>query len=213
MACILAELRRQTNGAVAGAMEERGVVWPLNYGVSVPAIRQVATQYAPDHALGKLLYVQQVRELCVAGIMVADPAEITADELSFWADNVFNTEIAEHLSFLLAPSRVLNVIADEWLNSDNEWLRYAAILSITRRIISDRAASGTYEDKVLDVFTAQLSVDCRPLWRSCAAFVNALYKFSPNRRVRIEEIVDSLSRAQGPAARYLAGELWLDSGV
>ncbi len=142
MAEILAVLRKQTNGAVTGSMEDRGVVWPLNYGVSVPAIRSLAGNYAPDHALGKLLYQQQVRELRLSGIMVADPRAVTADELPFWAAGVVNTEVAEHLSFLFAAGNIIPEIIEQWLSADNEWLQYAVLLSVTRRLASDGSLSG-----------------------------------------------------------------------
>ena len=39
---LLKRLKVEMNGAVTGAMQERGIVYPLNYGVSVPTIRGIA---------------------------------------------------------------------------------------------------------------------------------------------------------------------------
>lgn len=207
---MLALLRKQTNGAVTGSMEERGVFWPLNYGVSVPAIREVAAGYAPDHSLGRLLYQQQVRELRLAGIMVADPAAVSADELPFWERGVINTEVAEHLSFLLSATDVLPDAIGRWLLSDNEWLRYALLLSVTRRIASMRSAAGLDVEMILGSFRSVLSADCRPLWRSFAAFVNALYRVSSDHRLPLERLAAELLGTTGPAADYISGELYLE---
>ena len=39
---LLKRLKVEMNGAVTGAMQERGIVYPLNYGGSVPTIRGIA---------------------------------------------------------------------------------------------------------------------------------------------------------------------------
>lgn len=57
---LLKRLKVEMNGAVTGAMQERGIVYPLNYGVSVPTIRGIAREYGPSHSLALLLYRQQV---------------------------------------------------------------------------------------------------------------------------------------------------------
>ena len=210
MSRILSLLRKQTNGAVTGSMEERGVVWPLNYGVSVPAIREVAAEYAPDHSLARLLYRQQVRELRLAGIMVADPSAVNVAELPFWAAGVVNTEVAEHLSFMFAQSGIIPALLGEWHDADNEWLRYAAVLSATRRMVAQGAADSTAAECVLGAADSLLAADCRPLWRSFASFLNTLYRFSPAHRRQVEGIVDSLNGSVSEAAAYVSGEVYLE---
>ena len=51
---LLKRLKVEMNGAVTGAMQERGIVYPLNYGVSVPTIRGIAREYGPGIAKGHL---------------------------------------------------------------------------------------------------------------------------------------------------------------
>ena len=42
---LLGRLKKEMNGAVAEAMQRRGLNYPLNYGVSVPTIRSIAGEY------------------------------------------------------------------------------------------------------------------------------------------------------------------------
>lgn len=208
MAEILARLRRQTNGAVTGSMEAHGVVWPLNYGVSVPAIRSVAAEYFPDHDLGRLLYRQQVRELRLAGIMIADPQAVTREEIPFWEEGVINTEVAEHISFLLAASDIVSGITGRWLLADNQWLRYAAVLSATRRLLSGKAVPDTMIADVLLSCESQLAVDCRPLWRSFAAFLNALHRACTSQRDVVMALAAELRLDSSVPATYICEELY-----
>ena len=71
---LLKRLKVEMNGAVTGAMQERGIVYPLNYGVSVPTIRGIAREYGRSHSHALLLYRQQVREpRCSSRILRALP--------------------------------------------------------------------------------------------------------------------------------------------
>ena len=51
---LLGRLKKEMNGAVAEAMQRRGLNYPLNYGVSVPTIRSIAGEYGTSHSLAML---------------------------------------------------------------------------------------------------------------------------------------------------------------
>lgn len=213
MAAILASLRKQTNGAVTDSMCDKGVVWPLNYGVAVPAIRHTSAHYAPDHQLGKLLYSQQVRELRLAGIMIADPHCVTVEELPFWESGIINTEVAEHLSFLLSAARAIPFAILEWIGPDRELAAYAALLSATRKIVSERSALWVDPAMILNAIRSLSASESLFLWRSAAALLNALYRFSPPVRGQVEQFVEQLlSTMSASSAGYLREELFLDGG-
>ena len=104
---LLGRLKKEMNGAVAEAMQRRGLNYPLNYGVSVPTIRSIAGEYGTSHSLAMLLYRQQVRELKLAAAFVDDPQQVTPDQMRLWAERV----------------------ALEWLDSPKPLLRYAGLLT------------------------------------------------------------------------------------
>lgn len=129
MVALLGELRREMNGAVVDSMREKGIDYALSYGVSIPTIRALARQYAPDDELARLLYQQQVRELQLAALTIASPESVTAEELTFWARAVTTVEMAENVAtVLIARTAVAEVAAREWLKAEDGLLRYAAML-------------------------------------------------------------------------------------
>ena len=65
---LLGAMRKQMNGAVADAMFYYGNNYGLNYGVSLPTVRQIAREQSADHELALYLYKQQVRELRLAAL-------------------------------------------------------------------------------------------------------------------------------------------------
>lgn len=120
MTALLGRMRRERNGAVADAMRFHGRACGLNYGVSLPTVRQLARAEGTDHGFARMLWQQDVRELKLAALHIADPACCTIEELNgCWADGLFNSELAEEAAFALLrrlpdfPSIFL-----DWLRAD-----------------------------------------------------------------------------------------------
>ena len=132
MVALLGELRRERNGAVADAMSPFGKPYGLNYGVSLLTLRQIARAERPDHDFARYLYVQDVRELRLAALYVAQAERVTADEAEFWAAGIVNSEVAEEASFaLLSRVGVLPAIFESWMAA-SPLLQYAALLAAAR---------------------------------------------------------------------------------
>ncbi len=132
MSYLLGEVRRQMNGAVAGSMRYYGAEYGLNYGVSLPTIRTLARAEEVDHKVAKLLYRQQVRELQLTALWVAESEEInkSEEEREFWIKGITNSEIAEEAAFALLHK--CDWVA-ELLQSDDELVCYAAALAMAKR--------------------------------------------------------------------------------
>ena len=133
MIALLGAMRKQMNGAVADAMRYYGDKYGLNYGVSLPTLRSIACNEQHDHTLAQYLYKQQVRELRLAALHIAEPERMTLSEATFWANGVINSEVAEEMSFaLLSKAAEAKQIIGEWSKSDNEFLVYTALMSSAR---------------------------------------------------------------------------------
>lgn len=132
MVALLGELRRERNGAVADAMCLCGKPYGLNYGVSLPTLRRIARAETPDHDFARYLYVQDVRELRLAALYIAQLERVTMDEAAFWAAGIINSEVAEEASFaLLSRVGVLPELFRSWITA-SLLLQYAALLAAAR---------------------------------------------------------------------------------
>lgn len=132
MVALLGELRRERNGAVADAMCLCGKPYGLNYGVSLPTLRRIARAETSDHDFARYLYVQDVRELRLAALYIAQPERVTMDEAAFWAAGIINSEVAEEASFaLLSRVGVLPELFRSWITA-SLLLQYAALLAAAR---------------------------------------------------------------------------------
>ncbi len=208
MTALLRLLKKEMNGAVADSMREKGMEYPLNYGVSIPVLRRIAAAYAPDHPLARLLYQQQVRELRLAALTVADPACVTEQELEFWAEGVSTTEVAEHLaSTLMCRTGVVGAVLSEWLAPEqNDLLHYAALLTGAWALRNGQTQGVAWVD-ALPLVTAVLPSERRYVWDGGVQFLFRLVERFPELRSQVEQLVDEAKQRGVPCADFLREEL------
>lgn len=146
---LLGALRKEMNGAVADSMYYYGENYGLNYGVSLPTIRSRAVAVGKDHKFAKYLYKQQVRELRLAALHIADATLVDSKEVDFWAEGIINSEIAEEMAFaLLRYTKELANIFDSWTKSGNKFLAHAAIMAVAK---SELATHSETVERVAEV--------------------------------------------------------------
>ena len=199
MITLLGKMRKQMNGAVADAMFYYGTRYGLNYGVSLPTVREIAEEVGKDHELALYLFKQQVRELKLAALHIADAEHITAATSSTWADGITTSELAEEAAFaMLSHCPSLNEIYDKWVKSENEFATYAALMALSR--------SG---DISLEQLEPMLNITCRystsrPIAQGVVALLAAAY-LNPTLQEAVKAIIERLPDT--PASEYVRDEM------
>ena len=130
---LLFRLRKEMNGAALDTMRYFGADYERNYGVQIYAIRNLAQEIGTDHELAEYFYTQNIREVRLVALWIADAERVAAPNFDFWASGVINSEVAEQASHALL-SRIADVaeLLQRWSNSDNALLAYCALLSAAR---------------------------------------------------------------------------------
>jgi 3-methyladenine DNA glycosylase AlkD len=188
MITLLGAMRKQMNGAVADAMRYYGADYGLNYGVSLPTIRSIAQAEERNHQLALYLYKQQVRELRLAALHIADPALLAPDSLDEWAEGIINSEVAEEMAFaLLRYADALPAIFTEWISSDNEFLAYAALRSAAATAFGREVAVVAQAIEAIDRFHTS-----RIIAQAAVAVLAAAYEHNPEARLAVEQAINDL---------------------
>ncbi len=201
MIALLGAMRKQMNGAVADAMYYYGTDYGLNYGVSLPTVRQIARKQEKDHALALYLYKQQVRELRLAALHIAKAEAITMEELPTWAEGVINSEIAEEMAFALLPhTTIISDIFAAWSESDNEFLAYATLMAAARSELARDTNIINTTPNILSRFSTS-----RIIAQGVVALLAAAYDCDAEARKAVAEEIEGLE--ESPAANYVKEEM------
>lgn len=141
MVSLLGKIRKQMNGAVLDTFRYYGAKYGMNYGVAIHSIRDMAVEVGTDHDLAKFLYRQQVRELQIIALWIADAEQLTGSELDFWREGIVNSELAEQAAQgLLCNVGDIDSLVTAWCRGENSLVAYAALLAAARnKNISDSA--------------------------------------------------------------------------
>lgn len=176
---IMRLLCRQKNGAVSDAMQERAASSHglINYGVSVPTIRDAVQVYATHpqrHRIAGALWNQDVRELRLAALFVEDPALVSSSQAEQWSLTWESLEMAEQSAAqLLCHTPQAADIAIGWIRGEHSTAlqRMAAYLIIGRLaatggdcLVCDIEAL-TNADLYVDTTTPSAVVALREIYR------------------------------------------------
>ena len=133
MVALLGKIRKQMNGAVLDTFRYYGAKYGMNYGVALHSLREMAREVGCDDDLAHFLYRQQVRELQIIALWIADAKGVTIEQFDHWAAGIINSEIAEQAAQgLLSKIEQIDALLEQWCGGENELLAYAALLAASR---------------------------------------------------------------------------------
>ncbi|MDR1003621.1 MAG: DNA alkylation repair protein [Prevotellaceae bacterium] len=205
---IKSTLRRYMNGTVAQSMREKGVIYRMNFGIELPRIKEIASQYSPNHALAQALWKEDVRECKIlAGLL--QPVDTFLPEIAdIWVDNIHHLEIAELTSMNLfqhlpyAPAMSLRWIADE-----REFVQVCGFLTIAHLLkkkgdMPERAANELIDQALCAILSSTYHV-------RNAAFTSIRY-FMQHSEAHAFLVC---RRVEGMKNSIIASEQWLYAAV
>lgn len=125
--------RLMMDGAVAQSMREKGLDYHLNWGATLPRLKEKAEEIGKDYDLAIALWKENVRECKILATMIMPPDQVLPEVIDIWMEQVPTQEIAEQASFNLF--QYLPFAADKaytWMASDKELYQLCGFHVITR---------------------------------------------------------------------------------
>lgn len=113
--------RLMMDGATAASMRQKGLQYKLNWGATLPRLRQLADEIGKDYHLAIALWKDNVRECKILATMIMPPKEMLPEIADLWMEQVETVEIAEQAAFNLF--QYLDYAADKaflWLSSSQD---------------------------------------------------------------------------------------------
>ena len=109
------------DGATAQSMRVKGLDYHLNWGATLPRLREKADEIGKNYHLSIALWKENVRECKILATMVMPPDEIPSEVVDIWMEQTPTVEIAEQAAFNLY--QYLPFAAEKaflWLASTND---------------------------------------------------------------------------------------------
>lgn len=131
--------RLMMDGAVAKSMRDKGLSYKLNWGATLPRLRQKADEIGYNYDLAIALWKEDVRECKILATMIMPPEEVLPEVIDIWMEQTTEQEIAEQAAFNLyqylpyAPEK-----AYQWMASDKELYQLCGFHILSRIFMAKR---------------------------------------------------------------------------
>ncbi|MBQ2210685.1 MAG: DNA alkylation repair protein [Prevotella sp.] len=149
--------RLMMDGAVAKSMRDKGVDYKLNWGATLPCLREMAQEIASKltanspYPLAIALWKENVRECKILATMLMPADEILPEVCDIWMEQMPSQELAEQASFNLwqhlpyAPEK-----AYQWIASDKEYYQLCGFHVLTRLFMNKQEPNDRGINEFLD---------------------------------------------------------------
>ena len=148
---IKTQLRLAMNGTASTSMREKGLAYKLNFGVELPRIKQIASQFEKDHDLAQALWKENIRECKILAGMLQPVESFYPEIMDIWIEAMPTVEIAEMTCMHLfqyvpyAPQKSLQLIV-----SEGEYQQICGYLTIARLLTKKNDMTERAENELLD---------------------------------------------------------------
>ena len=93
--------RQMMDGSIAQSMRDKGVNYHLNWGATLPRLKEKATELGPNYDLAIALWKENVRECKILATMIMPADKVLPEVIGIWVEQIDAIEIAEQASFNL----------------------------------------------------------------------------------------------------------------
>jgi 3-methyladenine DNA glycosylase AlkD len=149
--------RQMMDGSIAKSMRDKGLTYKLNWGATLPRLREKADAYGKNYDLAIALWKEDVRECKILATMIMPPDQVLPEVIDIWMEQITSQEIAEQAVFNLfqylpyAPEK-----AYTWMASDKDLYQICGFHILARLFMDKREPNERGINEFLDQALAAL---------------------------------------------------------
>ena len=146
------------DGKTAQSMRDKGLDYHLNWGASLPMLKEMAADIGQNYELAIELWKENVRECKILATLLMPADQMLPEVVDIWMEQTTTQEVAEMASFNLyqhlpyAPEK-----AYQWMASDKELYQLCGFLVLTRLFMDGREPNERGINEYIDQMQAALT--------------------------------------------------------
>ena len=164
--------RQMMDGAVAKSMRDKGLDYKLNWGATLPRLREMADEIGPNYDLAIALWKENVRECKILATMIMPADQMLPEVADIWMEQIITQEIAEQAAFNLfqhlpyAPEK-----AYTWMASEKELYQLCGFHILSRLFMDKREPNERGINEFIDQALTALLGDSVPVKKAAMSAV------------------------------------------
>ena len=164
--------RQMMDGSIAASMRTKGADYKLNWGATLPRLREKAEEIGKNYDLAIALWKENVRECKILATMIMPPNEVLPEVIDIWMEQTPTQEIAEQAAFNLyqylpyAPEK-----AYTWMASSEPLYQLCGFHIITRLFMNGQEPNERGINEFIDQAIVALQGESIPVRKAAMAAV------------------------------------------
>ena len=162
--------RQMMDGVVAKSMRDKGLDYRLNWGATLPRLKEKADGIGKNYDLAIALWKENVRECKILATMIMPPDEVLPEVIDIWMEQITSQEIAEQAAFNLF--QYLPFAADKaytWMASDKEYYQLCGFHIICRLFMNGQEPNERGINEFVDQAIVALQGNYLPVKKAAMA--------------------------------------------
>lgn len=124
-------IQHHQDGEVAEALNYKGLVYNMNYGVSITLLTKFAKQHGTNQEVANLLWKEDFREAKLLAFMMSEIDTISDNIVDTFVIGIKNHEMAEiGAMYLFSKITFSDKRLLDWISSNNEYIKMTGYLCI-----------------------------------------------------------------------------------
>ena len=164
--------RQMMDGAVAKSMREKGLDYKLNWGATLPRLREMADEIGQNYDLAIALWKENVRECKILATMIMPANQMLPEVADIWMEQITTQELVEQAAFNLfqylpyAPEK-----AYTWMASEKELYQLCGFHILSRLFMDKREPNERGINEFIDQALAALLGESVPVKKAAMSAV------------------------------------------
>jgi 3-methyladenine DNA glycosylase AlkD len=199
-------------GAVVQSMENAGLMYRMNYGLSVREIKKIAEEWEPNHAFALSLFTSDVRESQIAALYMFPRVNLSRDEINRVCSGIHTVELAEQaVKVWLGEISEAGLLLKTLCQSSLVFEKMTGFLLMARLFITRKIEPGMVDDCYRMAVDATHDAE-KLMARSISRALIEMAEYDKELRSRIIKMAARNRKADRPVVAWIAEEILTVTG-
>lgn len=196
-------IRLGMNGIISDSMRKAGINYKLNYGVSIPYLKQIASRYRHNEDLAQRLWALKIRETMILATLLHPIDNFTQNMADEWLNECPTTEMVELLCMnLISKLHFSPGKAIDWISNEKT---LAAGFILAARIAKNFSTSQVA--LIIEKAITSSTTQSFPLYNAIALCLRYIARRNENEAQLIQQKIQIFKHSNTTSQQYIYQEV------
>lgn len=208
---ILQSLETMENGDIVNSMKRHQLTYVNNRGVSIPELKEMIKNLAPDSVLAEMLWAKGSRETKLLSIMLMEPDKISSESIISRIEEFDSPEFAEQINMFSLPQEAdAQNICIQLFKSQNPYSLQTAFILASKLYKLGKTTDVVFDKKIIEMIQFFANTDNVHVRRAIARALSSYGCKNLNANNIAKQVAVSLQNENDIYLRWIGEEALIE---